>query len=116
MDRAVLGTDRAPATFCLHAPVVGLEARLFGSSPDAVGHLIEAVLQRLRPELDRLEQDVVLRVARHVLPSAGFTAEQIGTSGFYRIPPRVSILAEAVPSRNRTQPAAAAPIRGGAPT
>jgi hypothetical protein len=30
-----------------------------------VRHLVEAVLERLRADLDRLEEDVVLGVARH---------------------------------------------------
>jgi hypothetical protein len=34
-----------------------------------VRDLVEAVLERLRPELDRLEEDVVLRVACHGSPS-----------------------------------------------
>ena len=37
---------------------------------DAVRHLVEAVVQRLRADLDRLEEDVVLGVARHELPSS----------------------------------------------
>src|SRR5580698_8952568 len=44
-----------------------LEARLVGTGTDAVRHLIKAVAQRLRADLDRLKQDVVFWVARHIL-------------------------------------------------
>ena len=33
--------------------------------PGAVGHLVEAVPQRLRADLHRLEEDVVAGIARH---------------------------------------------------
>ena len=67
VDRAVLGAEGPPAALRLHAAVIGLEAGLLRARADAVGHLVEAILQRLRPELDRLEEDVVLRVARHTV-------------------------------------------------
>ena len=67
VNRAVLGTEGAPAALGLHPAVIGLKARLLRAGADAVGHLVEAILQRLGPELDRLEEDVVLRVARHTV-------------------------------------------------
>src|SRR5436190_12380242 len=65
MDRAVLGAAGAPAALRLHAAVIGLHAGLLGPGPDAVRYLVEAILQRLRTDLDRLKEDVVLRIARH---------------------------------------------------
>jgi hypothetical protein len=36
-----------------------------GSEAGAVGHLVEAIAEGLGPDLDRLEQDIMPRVARH---------------------------------------------------
>jgi hypothetical protein len=65
VNRAVLGADPGPAALGLHAPVICLHAGLFRARADAVGDLVKAVLQRLGTDRDRLEQDVVLWVARH---------------------------------------------------
>ena len=65
VDRAILGAARTPAALGLHATVVRLHPRLLRAGADAMWHLVEAVLQRLRADPDRLEEDVVLGVARH---------------------------------------------------
>ena len=65
VDRAVLGADRRVAALGLHRPEVRLVEGLLGAEAVAVGDLVEAVLHRLRADLDRLEEDVVLRVTRH---------------------------------------------------
>ena len=54
-----------PAALGLHAAEVRLRARLLAPEARAVRHLVEAVPQRLRPDLDRLEEDVVAGIARH---------------------------------------------------
>ena len=61
--RRVLGADGRPAAFCLHAPMCRLRSRLARAEPRAVGHLVEAVAHRLRPDPHGLEEDVVARVA-----------------------------------------------------
>ena len=66
-DRAVLGAHRRPAALGLHPPEGRLRPRLLDPEPRAVGDLVEAVAKRLRPDPDGLEEDVVLRVARHTL-------------------------------------------------
>src|SRR5919106_1695507 len=75
VDRAVLGADGGVAALGLHRPEVRLAERLLGPEPVAVGDLVEAVLHRLRSDLDGLEEDVVPWVARHagclLLPRAG---------------------------------------------
>jgi hypothetical protein len=65
MDRAVLGIDAGPAAFGLDRPVRRLETRAVGAGAVAMRHLVEAVAQRLRTDLDRLEQNVVFGVACH---------------------------------------------------
>ena len=65
MDGAVLRTDCGVATLGLHGPEVRLVEGLLRPEPVAVGDLVEAVLHGLRADLDRLEEDVVLRVTRH---------------------------------------------------
>src|SRR3954449_12976643 len=65
MDRAVLRADRGVAALGLHRTEVRLVERLLRPEPIAVRDLVEAVLHCLRPDLDRLEEDVVLRVTRH---------------------------------------------------
>ena len=64
-DRAVLRAARRPTTLGFDAPVIGLHSRLLGPCTDAVRHLIEAVPEGLRPDLDRLEKHVVLGVTGH---------------------------------------------------
>ena len=68
MDRAILGEYGAPAALGLHAAEVRLRPGPLGSRPGAVRGLPEAVAQRLRPDPDRLEQNVVLGVACHESP------------------------------------------------
>ena len=55
-DRAELGADRRPSAFGLHRSVPCLRPGF---------HLIEPVAEDLRPDRDRLEEDVMPRVARH---------------------------------------------------
>src|SRR5437773_2281726 len=64
-DRAVLGAAGAVAALGLQRAEIGLAERLLRPEAVAMRDLVEAVLHRLRPELDRLEEDVVFRVARH---------------------------------------------------
>ena len=66
-DERFLGVHGRPAALGFHAAEARLRAGLLGAEPRAVGHLVEAVPQRLRPDPDGLEKDVVLRVARHTL-------------------------------------------------
>ena len=61
-ERRVLGADRGPAALGLDAAVRRLRPGLLGPEPGAVGHLVEAVPERLRPDPDRLEQDLVVRI------------------------------------------------------
>ena len=63
-ERRVFGADRGPAALGLHAAMRRLRPRLLGPEPGAMGHLIEAVPERLRADRDRLEQDLVVRVHR----------------------------------------------------
>src|SRR3989442_6013548 len=65
-DRAVLGTAGAVAALGLHGAEIRLAERLLRPEAVAMRDLVEAVLHRLWPELDRLEEDVVLRITRHV--------------------------------------------------
>lgn len=65
MDRAGLGADAGPASFRLHGPVGEIAARPEHAGAGALRHLVEAVLQDLRSDADRLEQRVVARIARH---------------------------------------------------
>src|SRR5262249_2710923 len=65
MYRAVLGVDHGPAAGRLHAAHRRQGLRPSPTHAGAVRHLIEAVLGRLRADLHRLEQDVVMRIARH---------------------------------------------------
>ena len=65
-DRANLGEDGGPAALRLHAAEVRLHARSLRARTVAVRHLPETVSERLRADLDRLEEDVVLRIASHV--------------------------------------------------
>src|SRR5437899_2569063 len=64
-DRAVLGTAGAVAALGLQRAEIRLAERLLRPEAVAMRDLVEAVLHRLGPELDRLEEDVVFRVARH---------------------------------------------------
>ena len=66
VNRAVLGVDAGPTALGLQRAVGGLEAGLVGSGADAVRNLVEAIAERLRADLDRLEQNVVFRIACHI--------------------------------------------------
>ncbi len=72
MDRAVFGVDHAPAALGLHAAQMGQGARAQVAAAGAVRHLIEAVLGRHRPDLDRFEEDIVAWIAAH-----GFTCNPL---------------------------------------
>jgi hypothetical protein len=45
--------------------MTSLRERLLGPEPAAVRHLVKAVAKDLGPDLNRLEQNIVPRVARH---------------------------------------------------
>ena len=63
VNRAVLGVDRRPAALGLHRPEGGLRLGVVDAVVGTVRHLHEAVLQRLRANLDRLEEHVVAPVS-----------------------------------------------------
>ncbi len=69
-DRAVLGAHRRPAALGLHPPKRRLRPRLLDAEARAVRHLVEAVAQRLWPDLHRLEQDVVALKPAHQLSTS----------------------------------------------
>src|SRR5882672_2474452 len=91
-DRAVLGTAGAVAALRLHRAEIRLAQWLLRPEAVAMRDLVEAVLHRLGSELDRLEEDVVLRVTRHV-------AKPPLADG---APPRFSIHYVCVASGNQT--------------
>ena len=64
VDLDLLGADHRPATLGLDLAHGRLGARVAVAHAIAVGHLVEAVLGRERPDLDRFEEDVVGRVHR----------------------------------------------------
>ena len=66
------GANHRPATLGLHGPKMGLRVRLVGLEACAVGHLIEAITRQLRPDPDRLEQNVVFCVSPHGNPLSVF--------------------------------------------
>ena len=68
MDLAFLGRDHGPAALRLHAPHGGMGVRVAVAHAVAMRHLEKAVLRGDRPDADRLEQDVVARIARHESP------------------------------------------------
>src|SRR5688572_7084235 len=65
VDGAVLRAAGRIAALGLHGAEVSLAHRLLRPESVAVGDLVEAVLHGLRADLNRLEEDVVLRVTRH---------------------------------------------------
>src|SRR5580658_6515054 len=71
MYGAVLGIDAGPTAFGLQGTVRGLKARFIGTRADAMRHLVEPVAQRLRSDLDRLKQNIVFWVARHIVNPLG---------------------------------------------
>ena len=73
MDRAVLRVDDGPAAFSFHAANRRLRVWIVGAEPGAVRRLVEAILHRLRPDAERLEEHVVLRVTGH-LPASVLSA------------------------------------------
>ncbi len=64
-DESLLGADGGPAALRLHPAEARLRARLLAPEARAVGHLVEAVSQRLRADLDRLEEHVMAGIAGH---------------------------------------------------
>ena len=66
--RQVHEDDSVPA-IGLHPPVPRLEPGRVGARTVALRWLHEAVARYMRADLDRLEQDVVLRIAGHVRDS-----------------------------------------------
>src|SRR6476469_6419946 len=64
-DRAVLGADRRPAALRLHPAEGGLRPGLLDPEAGAVRYLVEPVAQRLWPDPDRFEQDVVTLLPAH---------------------------------------------------
>jgi hypothetical protein len=64
-DERFLGAHGSPAALGLHGAKAGLRGRLLASEPGAMRHAIEAVLERLRADPDRLEEDIVAGIARH---------------------------------------------------
>ncbi len=67
VNGTIFGIDSRPAALGLQRSMRRLETRLVGTRADAMRHLVEPVAQRLRADFDRLEQDVVFRIARHTL-------------------------------------------------
>ena len=63
VDRTIFGIHDAPATFCLDPPHRRQRIRTPPAHPRAMGHLIKAVFGRDRPDLDRLKQNIVYRIA-----------------------------------------------------
>jgi hypothetical protein len=63
-DRAVFGTDRRPAALRLRGAEPRLRPWLLDSVSCAVRYREEAIPHRLRPDPDRLEENVVSGVAR----------------------------------------------------
>jgi hypothetical protein len=63
-ERGVLGAHGGPAALGLDAAMRGLRPRLLGPEAGAMGHLIEAVPERLRSDPDPFEQDLVVRIQR----------------------------------------------------
>ena len=63
VDFHLLGEDDAPAAFRFHPPHLGRRRWIAIAATIAMRHLIEAVLGRHRPDFDRLEQDIVARIA-----------------------------------------------------
>jgi len=64
-DRRQLDAHRRPPALGRHRAEAGLRAWPVGAEARRVGHLVEPVPQRLRPDRKRLEEDVVPRVAAH---------------------------------------------------
>src|SRR6185312_11341285 len=60
-------------------PVGGLRPRLLDAEARAVRHLVEAVAQRLRADLDGLEEDVEARVGGHRPTIRGQTPNESAT-------------------------------------
>jgi hypothetical protein len=57
--------DGRPAAFGLHAAEAGLRAGLLRAEARAMRNGVETVPKRLRADPDRLEEDVVTRIAGH---------------------------------------------------
>ena len=76
MDFGLLRRDDGPAALGLDPAKPRQRLRLGPADAGAVRHLVEAVARRHRPDADRLEQDVVARVAGH----AGRIASTVSAS------------------------------------
>jgi hypothetical protein len=72
MDLAFLGADHGPAALGLHAAHGRQRQRHVVAHAVAMGHLVEAVAGGDGADLDRLEQDIVTRIARHSGPPERF--------------------------------------------
>ena len=66
MDHAGFGAKCRPAAFCLHLPMHGVGARPGTAGAGALRHLEEPVLQGFRADGDRLEEDIVAGISRHL--------------------------------------------------
>src|SRR5262245_14245516 len=78
MHLRLLGTDHRPSAFGLDPAHGRFRIRPHMAEAIAVRHLIEPVLRCLRPDLDRLEQNVVTRIARHIaLPQVSIVVERV---------------------------------------
>ncbi len=65
MDGIVLGVHHRPPPFGLHPSHRGQGARAHIAHAGAMGHLIEPVARRHRPDFDRFKQDVVTGISGH---------------------------------------------------
>ena len=65
MDFHLFGAHNRPATFGLHTAHLRHAGGVGAAHAIAVRHLVEPVACRNRTDLDRLEQDVVARIAVH---------------------------------------------------
>src|SRR5882762_184852 len=86
MDRAELGANDTPAAFGLHTAKARLSARALRAVPGAVGCLPEAIAADLRPEADRLEENVVLWISCHQTDLSGNALQAMG-AGADSVPP-----------------------------
>src|ERR1700730_7564873 len=78
VDRAELGADDPPAAFGLHTAKVRLSAWALRAVTRAVGCLPEAIAADLRPEADRLEENVVLWISCHQTDLSGNALQAMG--------------------------------------
>ena len=85
VNRAILRAHHAPAPLGLHGAQVRQHPRPQPSKAGAMGHLIEAVFRRDRPDPDRLEENVVARIATYrgwpPAPSMRYAAQVLDDLG-----------------------------------